>query len=106
MTVALSLCATQPLYAYCAGGVTLGPSTVYKCMNTCGNDLTKIQQYHKRNCQIICCPDGSFQYVPVTCSDSTWVRSKNGWGIDICCDASMAEGFEFVRGLNCSPAGE
>ena len=105
MTVALTLCATQPLYAYCAGGVVGGVATVYKCDNTCFSWPSNLQRYSKQGCVIICCPDGSKEYNPASCDSTTWSADHDFLGRSICCDTTYSAG-DWYTNYSCAPAGE
>lgn len=105
MTVALSLCATQPLYAYCAGGFVGGTATVYRCDNNCPDNPGRLVKYYKTGCVIICCPGWAMEYNPATCDQTTWNVSTDVLGRVNCCDPWRWQGEEYT-GFDCAPAGE
>ncbi len=105
LLVALS---AQPIHAYCIGGVVSGVHDVYKCMNTCPDfGRGNFKKYVRKNCVIVCCPDGTAQYNFITCDedwDVVWTNLGDDPIVDCCPDRApfLTEGYEYSY-VNCSP---
>lgn len=92
-------------YAYCAGGVVSGTTTVYKCDGSgCSSTADPNYQRYRwylSDCAYICCPDGSVEIGWLTCTESSWQPHRD---CDICgqncCHSSEYSVYAYVQ---CDP---
>lgn len=91
---------SQPLFAWCEGGVVSGVHNVYKCDETCwGGAPNQLSMWVRRNCVIVCCPDGTAMYNTINCDNEEWDFMEG-----VCCPAGApytTPGYEFLTTMDC-----